>query len=95
MIAAVIGEELGLVGIAMLVGLFGLFGYAGLRTAQRARDRYGKLLAAGLTALILVQAIDQPLRGPGAGAAHRRAAAVRLLRQLQPARACSPPSGCC
>ena len=34
MIAAVIGEELGLAGLSMLVGLFGLFGYAGLRTAQ-------------------------------------------------------------
>ncbi len=40
----------------MLIGLFGIFGYAGLRAAQRARDRYGKLLAAGLTSLILVQA---------------------------------------
>ncbi len=57
MIAAVIGEELGLVGITVLVGLFALFGYAGFRTAQRARDRYGKLLAAGLTALVLVQAV--------------------------------------
>ena len=57
MIAAVIGEELGLAGLSMLVGLFGLFAYAGLRTAQRARDRYGKLLAAGLTSLVLVQAI--------------------------------------
>jgi cell division protein FtsW len=57
MIAAVIGEELGLAGISVLVGLFGLFGYAGLRTAQRARDRYAKLLAAGLTSLVLVEAI--------------------------------------
>jgi cell division protein FtsW len=57
MIAAVIGEELGLAGISVLVGLFGLFGYAGLRTAQRARDRYGKLVAAGLTSLVLTQAI--------------------------------------
>jgi cell division protein FtsW len=57
MIAAVIGEELGLAGISVLVGLFGLFGYAGLRAAQRARDRYAKLLAAGLTSLILIQAI--------------------------------------
>ena len=57
MIAAVIGEELGMMGLAMLIGLFGLFGYAGLRTAQRARDRYSKLLAAGLTSLILVQAV--------------------------------------
>ena len=57
MIAAVIGEELGLVGIMALVGLYGLFGYAGLRTAQKARDRYGKLLAAGITSLICGQAI--------------------------------------
>jgi cell division protein FtsW len=57
MIAAVIGEELGLVGITALVGLYGLFGYAGLRTAQKARDRYGKLLAAGITSVICGQAI--------------------------------------
>jgi cell division protein FtsW len=57
MISAVIGEELGLAGISTLVCLFALFGYAGLRTAQRARDRYTKLLAAGLTSLILIQAI--------------------------------------
>jgi cell division protein FtsW len=56
MISAVIGEELGLVGIVGIVGLFSLFGYAGLRIAQRARDRYGKLLVAGLTSLVLVQA---------------------------------------
>jgi len=57
MIAAVIGEELGFAGISVLLGLFGLFCYAGLRTAQRARDRYGKLLAAGLTSLIVIQAV--------------------------------------
>jgi cell division protein FtsW len=57
MIAAVIGEELGLLGIGGLVCLYGLFGYAGLRIAQNARDRYGKLLAAGLTSLVLVQAV--------------------------------------
>jgi cell division protein FtsW len=56
MIAAVIGEELGLLGISLLVGLFALFGWAGFRTAQRAKDRYQKLLASGLTAMILVQA---------------------------------------
>ena len=56
MISAVIGEELGLVGIIGIVGLFSLFGYAGLRIAQKAKDRYGKLLVAGLTSLVLVQA---------------------------------------
>jgi cell division protein FtsW len=57
MIAAVIGEELGMLGITALVGLYGMFAYAGLRIAQNARDRYGKLLAAGLTSLVLVQAL--------------------------------------
>ena len=56
MIAAVIGEELGLIGISLLVGLYMLLGYAGFRTAQKAKDRYGRLLAAGLTSMILVQA---------------------------------------
>ncbi|HEX6667261.1 MAG TPA: putative lipid II flippase FtsW [Solirubrobacterales bacterium] len=56
MISAVIGEELGLIGIVGVVGLFGMFGYAGLKVAQKAKDNYGKLLVAGLTSLILVQA---------------------------------------
>jgi cell division protein FtsW len=56
MISAVIGEELGMVGIVGVVGLFGMLGYAGLKVAQRAKDSYGKLLVAGLTSLILVQA---------------------------------------
>ena len=56
MITAVIGEELGMVGITALVGLFGMFGYAGLKTAQKAKDNYSKLLVAGLTSLVLVQA---------------------------------------
>jgi cell division protein FtsW len=55
MIAAVIGEETGFIGLATLIGLFGLFGWAGLRAAHRARDRYSKLMAGGLTSLILAQ----------------------------------------
>jgi cell division protein FtsW len=56
MISAVIGEELGMIGILGVVGLFSLFGYAGLQVAKKARDSYGKLLVAGLTSLVLVQA---------------------------------------
>jgi cell division protein FtsW len=56
MISAVIGEELGLAGILGVVGLFSLFGYAGLQIAKKARDDYGKLLVAGMTSLVLVQA---------------------------------------
>jgi cell division protein FtsW len=56
MIAAVVGEETGLAGMLVLIGLFGIFGYAGFRAAHRARDRYSKLVAAGLTSLIMAQA---------------------------------------
>jgi cell division protein FtsW len=56
MISAVIGEELGLIGIVGVVGLFAMFGYAGLKVAQKGKDTYGRLLVAGLTSLILVQA---------------------------------------
>jgi cell division protein FtsW len=56
MILAIIGEELGLVGIAGVAGLYAMIGYAGLRAAKVARDRYSKLVAAGITSLILCQA---------------------------------------
>ncbi len=56
-ILAVIGEELGVAGVCGLLFLYGLIGYAGLRTAKAARTRYTQLLAAGLTALILCQAL--------------------------------------
>ena len=56
-ILAVIGEELGVLGIAMLLCLYGLVAYAGLRVAQRARGRYAQLLAVGITSLILCQGL--------------------------------------
>lgn len=56
MILAIIGEELGVVGILVVASLYLLIGYAGLRAAKAARDRYSKLLAAGITSLILCQA---------------------------------------
>ncbi|MGH2714101.1 MAG: putative lipid II flippase FtsW [Thermoleophilaceae bacterium] len=56
MILAIIGEELGLVGILGVIGLYGMIAYAGLRAAKAARDLHSKLLAAGVTSLILCQA---------------------------------------
>src|SRR3954453_899384 len=56
MILAIIGEELGLFGLFGVIALYGMLGYAGLRTAKLARDRYSKLLAAGITSLVLSQA---------------------------------------
>ena len=57
MILAIIGEELGIVGMLAVALLYAMIGYAGLRAAKAARDRYSKLLAAGITSLICCQAI--------------------------------------
>jgi cell division protein FtsW len=56
-ILAVVGEELGVLGVFVVVSLYAMVGYAGLRTARRAVDPYAKLLASGLTSLILCQGI--------------------------------------
>jgi len=56
MILAVIGEELGFAGIFGVLFLYGMIAYAGLRSARMARDLYSKLLAAGITSVILIQA---------------------------------------
>jgi cell division protein FtsW len=55
-IFAVIGEELGLIGCLLVLALFGALGLVGFRVAQRAPDRFGALLAAGVTAWIVGQA---------------------------------------
>jgi cell division protein FtsW len=55
-ILAIIGEELGVAGVAAALFLYGLVAYAGLRVARRASGAYAKLLAAGVTSLILSQA---------------------------------------
>ena len=56
-ILAVIGEELGFVGISGVLFLYGMLIYAGMRTARAARDSYSLLLAAGVTSLFATQAI--------------------------------------
>jgi len=55
-IFAVIGEELGLLGALTVIALFLALGVLGIRTALRAPDRFGMLLAAGITTWILFQA---------------------------------------
>jgi cell division protein FtsW len=56
-ILAIVGEELGVVGVCGILFLYGLVAYAGLRVARNARGTYAKLLAAGITALFLSQAM--------------------------------------
>ena len=55
-ILAIIGEEVGVIGIGALLFLYALIAYAGLRIAKAATGAYPKLLAAGLTAMVLCQA---------------------------------------
>jgi cell division protein FtsW len=55
-IYAVVGEELGLAGSSVLLVCFCVIAWRGLRTASRAPDAFGSLLALGLTAMIAVQA---------------------------------------
>lgn len=56
-IFAVISEELGFLGAAGLVGLYGVLVWRGLRIAQKAPDMLGTLIAAGLTFWIAIEAI--------------------------------------
>jgi cell division protein FtsW len=56
-IFAIIGEELGLVGCALVLILFGAFAVLGVRATLRAPDRFGSLLAAGITGWFVGQAI--------------------------------------
>ncbi|CAA0131297.1 putative peptidoglycan glycosyltransferase FtsW [Mycolicibacterium vanbaalenii] len=54
-IFAIVGEELGFVGAAGLLCLFGLFAYTGMRIARRSADPFLRLLTATATLWILSQ----------------------------------------
>ncbi len=56
MILAVLGEELGLVGVGVVIGLFLVFGASGLALARRCADPFGRYLVAGCTFLVVGQA---------------------------------------
>lgn len=56
-IFAIIGEELGLVGTVFVVILFLLFTFFGIRICLKTEDYFGRNLVAGLTSLIVVQAL--------------------------------------
>ena len=55
-IYSVIGEELGLLGTTLVLACFCVIAWRGLRAAVRAPDRFGALLAIGLTTMVVFQA---------------------------------------
>lgn len=55
-IAAVVGEEYGLVGVVAMLLAFGFFAWRGFGIARRAPDGFGSLLAGTLTTMIVGQA---------------------------------------
>jgi cell division protein FtsW len=57
MILGVIGEELGLVGVAAVLAAFVVFAWAGLRVALNCKEPFGKRLAVGVVALVSGQAV--------------------------------------
>ncbi|GFN24077.1 MAG: putative lipid II flippase FtsW [Thermoanaerobacteraceae bacterium] len=56
-IMAILGEELGFVGAALVVTAFFIFLWRGFRTALNAPDAFGSLLAAGITTMVVLQAL--------------------------------------
>jgi cell division protein FtsW len=56
-IYAVLCEELGFLGAAVVLALFVVYGWRGMRAAFAAPDRFGRLLALGITAMVLSQAL--------------------------------------
>ena len=55
-ILAVVGEELGYIGILCVIAAYLAFGYFGLKIALNSRSRYGMLLALSITTIIVLQA---------------------------------------
>jgi len=55
-IFAIIGEELGFIGAAVVVALFVTLGICGIRAALHARDRFSMLAAVGITGWFMAQA---------------------------------------
>jgi len=56
-IYAVICEELGFIGALVVIALFAVYGWRGLRAAFSAPDNFGRLLALGITAMVMFQTL--------------------------------------
>ncbi len=56
-IFAILAEELGFLGVTVVIVLFFLLLYRGVKTAADCPDKFGGLMATGITSLIFIQAV--------------------------------------
>jgi len=56
-IFAILGEELGFIGVTLVLGLFLLFAWRGFKIAMNAPDNFSRILASGITILVVFQAV--------------------------------------
>src|SRR5256885_2228426 len=97
----VIGEELGFVGAALMIGLFVLWLWRGMAIAAQAKDRLGMLMAVGAVGMIAfhlfinvgmtlglmpITGIPLPFISHGGSALVAGMGATRLLREVGPRR---------
>jgi len=57
MILSIIGEEMGLIGVLVVLAVYGALAYVGFRIALKSRNLFGKYVAAGITSLLISQAV--------------------------------------
>ncbi len=107
-IFVIVGEETGLVGGLVVLGLLGFIGVIGFRIAARASDTFGRLVAAGITTWLMAQSfinvggvvgllpvtgIPLPFMSFGASSLVATAAAAGVLANIARAASATAPSG--
>ena len=83
-IFAVLCEELGFIGGAIVLALFAVYAWRGLRAGVRAPDDFGRFLALGITVMVAEPGADQSGRRAGHDAHQGYSAAVHQLWRIEP-----------
>ena len=81
-IFAVLGEELGLVGTLLVIGLFLTLAYAAIRVARRTKDPFVRYMTSGIVVWLIGQMMINVGHGARAAPGHRHPAAAGLLRRV-------------
>ena len=89
-IFTVVGEELGLVGSALLLALFAIMVWRTWRSASLAKDLFGTLICVGVLSMLVFQVFENVGHDDGDHAGHRHPPAVHVLRRLGRSPSSSP-----